>query len=460
MYLAIDLGTTGCRSIIFDNSLNTVSESYEEYPLITKDGFVEQNAGLWWKLTLKTAGNAISEISSKSIDGISISSQGISVVPVDEKFDPLCNAISWLDIRAEEEAEQIKKDFGENKIREITGKPCNSVYTLPKILWMKKNKPEIYNKAYKFLMPLDFLTAKLTGNFITDRSMASGTLMYDLKNACWCNEILDRYDIDIEKLPKLVYTGEIAGYVLPEIRKELGLKENCIVAVGAQDQKCAAYGAGLDENDITVSLGTAAAVTKLWKNIKNSNIPNVTWCGYTEPNTWVTEGVVATAGTCLRWIRDTLYKGKKYSVIDIEAEAAIKKENNLIFLPFMSGDGAFCGLSLSDTRGDFAAAVMEGVACEIRALLESMNAYEEKQKIILFGGGAKSDLWCSIISDVTGKEVFVPSTEEAACAGAARAAAKANGTEIKPLSISRRYKPKRNYEEKYKRYIGLKNDIH
>lgn len=464
MYLAIDLGTTGCRSIIFDGELKEISSSYKEYPLITNGGFVEQNADLWWELTLKTAQSAISKsnVSSKEIDGISISSQGISVVPVDEKCNPMCNAISWLDTRAGAEAEQLKNDFGEDKIREITGKPCDSVYTLPKILWLKKNKPEIYRKAYKLLMPLDFLTAKLTGNFITDHSMASGTLMYDLKNACWCNEILDRYDIDTEKLPKLLYTGENAGVILPEIRNMLGLKDNCIFAVGAQDQKCAALGAGLDEDSITISLGTAAAVTKLWKELNNSVIQNVTWCGYIKPQCWVTEGVVATAGTCLRWIRDTFYKDEKYSVIDKEAENAIKCGNTLTFLPFMSRQGAFYGVSLSNTRANFAASVMEGVAFEIRALLESMSAYESKQKIILFGGGAKSDLWCQIISDVTGMEIAVPSTEEAAGAGAARAAAKAWGNNINPLSCKKSYKPLKNYDEQYKKYISIRsqNDLY
>ena len=463
LYLAIDLGTTGCRSIIFDEELKEISSSYSEYPLITKGGgFVEQDANLWWHLTVKTALSAISQsgISSQNIDGISISSQGISIVPVDEECNPLCNAIGWLDTRAGVEAEEFKNDFGEDKIRKITGKPCSSVYTLPKILWIKDNEPEIYEKAYKLLMPLDFLTAKFTGNFVTDHSMASGTLMYDLEKVCWSDEILKRYGIDIEKLPKLAYAGEIAGTVLPEIRDILGLKDTCIVAVGAQDQKCAALGAGLDENSITISLGTAAAVTKLWKNLENSVAENVTWCGYTEPESWVTEGVVATAGTCLRWVRDTFYKGEKYSVIDMEAEAAIEQGNSLIFLPFMSGEnGAFYGVSLADKRANFAAGVMEGVALEIRALLENMSAYEKKRRIILFGGGAKSRLWCQIISDVTGMEISVPSTEEAAGAGAARAAALAAGKMINPLSCSKVYKPQKSYEEKYKKYLLISGNF-
>ncbi|MBQ7574781.1 MAG: hypothetical protein IJT23_11085 [Clostridia bacterium] len=458
MYLAIDLGTTGCRSIIFDSKLKEISSSYEEYPLTIKGTFIEQNAELWWELTLKTSKEAIknANISPCCIDGISISSQGISVVPVDKNCKPLCGAISWLDTRAEKEAERIKNDFGETKILKITGKPCNSVYTLPKILWIKNNMPQIYKNTYKFLMPLDFLTAKLTGNFITDHSMASGTLMYDVYNACWCDEILDKYDIEIKKLPKLAYTGEFAGYVLPQIREKLGLKENCIVAVGAQDQKCAAYGVGISADSVTVSLGTAAAVTVLCNEAKGVTAKNITLCGYVEPDTLVSEGVLNTAGTCLRWLRDTIYNGEKYSVIDKEAKTA--SQNSLIFVPYMSdGGGMFSGLALSTKRCDFARAVMEGVAFEIRALLDAMESYGKKQKIILFGGGARSDVWCQIICDVTGMDILVPSTEEAAGAGAARAAARTAGKITEPLLCDRIYKPGKNYDEKYKRYISLIN---
>ena len=467
LYLAVDLGTTGCRSIIFDDKLNQISSAYEEYSLIIdKEGFAEQDADLWWELTLRTAISAISasNVPKSEIRGISVSSQGISIVPVDENCNPLCNSISWLDIRATKEAKQFERDFGENEIISLTGKPCSEVYTLPKLLWLKNNKPEIYKKAYKFLMPLDFLTAKFTGEYITDHSMASGTAMYDLKNARWCQEILDFYSIDIKKLPNISYTGEKAGVILPEIREKLGLREDCVFAVGAQDQKSAAYGVGLDEDSITISLGTAAAVTKCSRNIESNRMKNVTWCGYTNSGVWVAEGVVSTAGTCLRWIRDTFYKGEDYSIINSEAEKALKNGTSLMFFPFMNGgadgeQGTFYSVDLSKTRGDFALAVMEGVAFEIRTLLENINAYERKRKIILFGGAARSELWCRIISNITKMDVLIPITEEAASAGAARAAAKAMGTDISPLLCNKSYKPNKDYEEKYEKYKEIRTKL-
>lgn len=475
MYLAVDLGTTGCRSIIFDKSLNLIADSYEEYGLITfQNDRVEQDAELWWKLTLKTAKKAIkkAEIDAKLIKGISISSQGITIVPVDKDINPLCNAISWLDARAKEQTLKIKKDFGCKKIFEITGKKLESYFTLPKLMWLKSEEREIWYKAYKFLMPMDYLTAKLTGNCVTDHSMASGTLLYDLKNCRWSREILDKFNIPKEKLPEILWSGEIAGTVLPEIASEIGVTTDCVVAVGAQDQKCAALGAGLKDGIMTISLGTAGAITKQWDMVDYAQSSKVGWCGYVDQGTWVTEGVINTAGTSLRWVRDILFKGDGYKIIDEEAQKAIDCGNSVMFYPYLNGpsspdfypesQGCFYGMNLSTVRGNFAAAVMEGVAFQVKILLEEMNAYSNVDQIILFGGGAKGELWCQIIADVTGLEIMIPSTFEAAGAGAAILAARATGEDLKSLECVKSFRPsdkKDMYEEKYKLYRKIEKKL-
>ncbi len=474
IYLAIDLGTTGCRSILFDENLSVLSQSYEEYGLITpKEKWVEQDANLWWELTKRTILGVKQKtgILSSQIKAIAISSQAITVVPVDENIEPLCNAISWLDTRADEECRRIQKDFSSGQIYRLTGKPLTPVYTLPKILWLKENEPQIYQKAYKLLAPLDFLVAKLTGKPVTDHSMASGTLMYDLRNACWSEEILSRFEIDKNKLPSLADSTSFAGYVKEDVREELGLSEKCVVAVGAQDQKCAAFGAGLDERSITISLGTAAAVTKLWKDVRINEKNGACWCGYVEKDCYVTEGVVETAGTCLRWVRDLLFSNESYDVINKEAAEARERGSSLLFYPYLSGSttqfesspqGVFYGASLATKRGDYALSVMEGVAFEIRALLENVGANEEAERIILFGGGAKSDLWCEILSDTTGLDIVVPDTVEAAGAGAAMIAALAAGDSLLALPAKRRFVPGKMrdaYNEKYRKYKVLKQKM-
>ncbi len=470
IYLAIDLGTTGCRSILFDSNLKSIAAEYEEYGLITpKEGYVEQNAESWWEMTLRTAAKAIekSGISGKEIESISISSQGITIVPVDESIAPLCNAITWLDTRAEDETKQIREDFGEETMFALTGKPISSSYTLPKLMWMKKNLPHCFQKAYKFLMPMDFLIAKFTGICVTDYSMASGTLMYDLKHFCWSKKILDFYGIHEETLPRIAVSGSKVGFVLPEVAQRLGLKADCVVAVGAQDQKCAALGAGLKDGVMTISLGTAAAITKRWENAETEQNNGVGWCGYIEKSAFVTEGVINTAGTCLRWIRDMFFKGETYDIINQEAEKALENGSQLLFYPHLAGGsspfyypestGVFHGIRLSTGRGDFALAVMEGIAFQIRAILEAMQAYENVHTLVLFGGGAKSDLWAQIIADATGMEICITNNPEAAGAGAAMLAARAVGKELEPLEITGVYLPKKKdiYHEKYVRYLAI-----
>lgn len=469
LFLAIDLGTTGCRSIIFNDALQPLGSSYEEYGLITaKETYVEQDAELWWALTLKTAKAAIAEakIDPKEIRGISISSQGITVVPVDGNWNPLCNAISWLDTRCEAEVEQIRNHYSAEVVTATTGKPLHPYYTLPKILWLQKNKPELIQRAHKLLMPLDFLTARFTGKAVTDHSMACGTLFYDVNRQCWWEEALDLFHINKNQLPDLAWAGEPIGPVLPEVAKELGLDPECTVALGAQDQKCAALAAGLDADTVTVSLGTAGAISQLHPGgtaaIRGK-------CSYIIPQAWVTEGVINTAGTCLRYIRDLFYKDEPYRLIDEEAEQALESGRELFFYPYMSGPsdpdhykdstGCFYGINLATRRGEYALAVMEGIAAQIRIILEAMSSYESINEMVVFGGAAKSDLWCRIIADITGITVCVPSTAEAAGAGAAMLAAKGAGIDLKPLQITKTYAPSTDRKEWYARYRAIEKKL-
>lgn len=474
LYLAVDLGTTGCRSILFDPALRPVSYAYEEYGLITpREKWTEQDAELWWDVTLRTAQQAIADSgrSPKDIRGISISSQGITVVPVDEQLRPLCNALSWLDVRAESQTEKIRQDYGSEAMFALTGKPVEADWTLPKLLWLREERPEIWEKTWKFLMPMDFLIARLTGHCITDHSMASGTLLYDLRCQGWSRELLDHYGIREDQLPELRWSGESAGVVLPEVAQALGLREDCVVAVGAQDQKCAALGAGLDPHTITISLGTAGAIIKLWEHFLPQNCDKIGWCGYVRPETWVTEGVVNTAATCLRWVRDLMFPGESYDTINREAEAAIAAGSSLFFYPYLNGPsapdfypsavGCFYGITLSTKRGDFAAAVMEGVAFQIRILLEEMGI-EGVSRSVVFGGGAKSPLWCQMIADAIGVSLQVPSTEEAAGAGAAMLAAQACGTELKHLECAKLYHPSQRQaisQARYENYRAVEKKL-
>ncbi len=475
IYLSIDLGTTGCRSLLFDASLTPLSYAYEEYGLITPhEGEVEQDAELWWELTLRTAAAAIEKagLDGKSIDSISISSQGITVVPVDHALRPLCHALTWLDVRAEQETAELVERFGAERLYRLSGRQPSPALTLPKLLWLRRHRPEIFDAAYKFLTPMDFLIGRLTGRPITDRSMASGTMLYDLGRQEWDPDMLSACGLTADRLPELGIGGEDAGVVLPSVAKKLGLRPNCRVAVGAQDQKCAALGAGLADGVMTVSLGTAVAIEKLWSDARTEINNGVCWCGYARPNLYVTEGVINTAGTCLRWVRDMLFPDTAYSVMDQEAEEALERGSSLLFYPYLNGpsapdyypdsQGCFYGVNLATRRGDFALAVMEGIGFQMRVLLEAMEAYGNVHTLVLFGGGAKSDLWCRILADATGMRIKVTKTTEAAGAGAAILAANAIGEYPAPLTCERVYEPSERaaeYEAKYQTFRALEKRL-
>lgn len=478
-YLAIDLGTTGCRSIVFDEALTMRASSYEEYGLITPCAeWVEQDAELWWTLTLKTAQKAIAEagIDGREIDAVSVSSQGITIVPVDGRATPLGNAISWLDVRAAEQAETLRQKIGVADLFELSGKCIDPAYSLPKMMWLKKERPEQYQNAYKFLMPMDYLLAKLSGRFLTDHTMASGTLAYDMKAKTWNEPILRMLGIERAKLPDLVWSGEAVGTVLPEVAAHLSLREDCIVIAGAQDQRCASLAAGIGKGTMTISLGTAGAVCKLWDHLPAVRDMRIGWSAYIREDAWITEGVINTASVCLRWLRDIMYPDCDYDMISAEAECAQKRGNALIFYPYLSGascperypdsTGCFYGATLATQRSDFALAVMEGVAFQIRILLEVMEAYKDVRTLVLFGGGSNSPFWCQLIADITQMRIQVPDITEAAGAGAAILAGIGAGRfdRMSAPRVQARnvYSPGPNkaaYEQRYQRYRALEKKV-
>lgn len=474
-YLGVDLGTTGCRSIVYDRKLTRRGESYYEYGLIqNNNGYVEQNADHWWEMVRKTVKESIqnANLAGGEISGVGLSSQAITIVPVNDRVEPLCNAISWLDTRAEKQAERLLNEFGHKRIFQMTGKRIDAAYSLPKILWLKEERPEVFEQTWKFLSPMDFLIGKLTGNCITDHSMASGTLLYDIAGCRWNSSIIEACGLSEAQLPELKWAGEPAGTIvdLP------GVGPKCIVATGAQDQRCASFGAGLRPGVMTVSLGTAGAVCKYRNSVQTGQTDRIGWSAYINKGSWVTEGVINTAAACLRWLRDTMYIGQSYDTINHEAEECMHRGTGLLFYPFLNGpsspdyfkdaQGCFYGVSLSTERADFALAIMEGIAFQIRNLLEVMDAYEDVQKLVIFGGGAKSDLWCRIIADITGLNVAKPLTAEAASFGAAVLAGIACGEfdrdDPPTIAEEKLYRPDKHvsyYESKYTSYKEIARSL-
>lgn len=474
--IGLDLGTTGCKSIVFSYQGDMLGESYIEYALKTlSDKMIEQDPNEWWSLSLKAIKEAVSNsgVDRSQIAGISISSQGIAFLPVDENCNPLSNAISWLDTRAGEQAEKINSILGEDKIYSVTGKRISSAYVLPKILWIKENNPNLYKSTFKFLTAHDFILAKLTGELFTDHTLAGGTLLYDINKLSWSSVLAETFNVDTGKLPEIRWSGEAAGYLRKEIAEILGLGSRVTVCVGAQDQKAAAVGARLCKDTATVSLGTAAAIEMLSDKPVFDLLKRIPCFTYAEKGAWVLEAVVSTSGAALKWVRNTLFPDCGYQELDRMSEESRVGAQRVFFYPHLAGAyspfwnsntrAMFYGLSLDTSRADIIRAVLEGIAFQLKS---NIRAAEEMgvrvDTVNVFGGGSKSKVWCKIIADILGKKLVAFESPEIANLGAGMLAARGCGLDAgefgsRILKKNTIYQPDPEcmlkYEDVYEEYI-------
>ncbi len=412
MYLGIDLGTTGLKCVMFETDGTALAEYNEEYPLIFIDSFVEQDANLWWSNVVTAVRTLTEKTGRRDVTALSISSQSISFVPVDGEGAPLYNSINWLDMRAVAETERIAREIGEKTVFRKTGKHVDPAYSLPKLMWFREKRPEVYEEAAKILFPLDFLNMKLTGKCVTDYTIAGGSMLYNIVEKCWDDELLSFSGIDADKLPEVRETGCDLGEVLPHVADELGIGRGCRVILGGQDQKIAAIGAGISEGVVTMSFGTASAIEKLSREmIYDSPLSQFRFNdGY-----FITEGVADTTGAALKWLSRTMGDISYRECDELAAESCPGANGVTAHTSFAKG-ASFEGLTLSTTKGDLIYALYEGTCREIADRLEKMGGADEMR---VFGGGSKSKIWCEILARITGCRIGILDTPETASRGAA-----------------------------------------
>jgi xylulokinase len=424
-FLGLDLGTTNCKCLLLDeNKEITASASVDCELLFTSEG-VEQNAENWWNDAVLAIRKlfCVSKIDPRDISAMSISSQGISGVPVDIDGNPLYSALSWLDARSESEADEIKTKFGEDYMYRQTGKNA-LCYSFLQLMWIKNNLPEIYSKIWKYMLPLDYLNFKFTGKAMMDLSMASGTYAFDISKHKWISELFSYAKIPESIFSDLGEMGGPVGYITKKAGEQTGLSQNTLVVMGAQDQRCASIGAGICPRVATVSLGTSAAVCSLIDRPLFDPERRVTCCA-ADTGHWVLESVVATACAALDWAKEMFFAGYSHKEID-EMAALAPDSGGVVFTPNLSendkknGGGTLGGFTLKTTKNEIARAVLEGVAIQLRDHLNIHETVNQKiDGIILFGGGAASEIWTRIIAEITQKKTSAPKTRETAAFGAA-----------------------------------------
>ncbi len=429
--IGIDIGTSGTKSVLFKGN-KVVASHMAEYPVYQpENGWAEQNPEDWWNATCETVRKITESIDSTEIAGIGLSGQMHGLVMLDENNDVIRPSIIWCDQRTAAECAEIEEAVGHERLIEITANPALTGFTASKIMWVKKHEPENYAKCKHILLPKDYVRFKLTGEYATDVSDASGMQLMDIKNRCWSDEILDILGIDRSLLAKMHESAEVSGYVTEESAKLIGIKAGIPVAAGAGDNAAAAVGTGIvSEGKAFATIGTSGVVFAHTDKPKIDPKGRVhTFC-CAVPDKWHVMGVTQAAGLSLKWFRENFCKELSYIEMDALAEAKPIGSDRLLYLPYLMGErtphldadarGVFFGLSASHDVGNMIRAVMEGVAYSLRDCLDVLREMGiMTDEITACGGGGTSKLWRKILADLFGSRVKTITSKEGPALGAA-----------------------------------------
>jgi xylulokinase len=494
--LGVDVGTTAVKCVLFDLSGKVVASGRTEYPLIMpKPGFVEAEAETYWNAFKESLGKvlSISKIDAEEILGVSVSSQGESFVMLDRDGYPLSRVIVWLDNRSEEEAQIIKREFGVDEVYRITGQnDVISTWTATKILWLKRNQPAVFKKVHKFLLLEDYFIYRLSGRFITDYSIVSSSLLFDISRKRWWNDILSFIGLDEDNLPELKSSGVPAGDIDEKVAKETGLCKHTTVSTGAYDQAASAVGVGnIEPGVVSETTGAALAIVATTNKMVLDPMRRMPCHYHAAPGKYFLQPWCHTAGAILKWFRDNFGHVEieaadkmgldSYDLLTLEAAQVPPGSDGLILLPHFMGaaspefdskaKGVLFGLTLYHGKGHIIRAIMESVAYMLRRNIEMLEEMGiEIREVRSCGGAARSPLWNQIKADVLQKPVLTIHTEETAALGAAMLAGLATKTfssleEAAGAMISikdRKDSLKDNktvYEKRYKTYTALYDRI-
>ncbi|GBC75420.1 Xylulose kinase [archaeon HR06] len=464
MILSLDIGTLGAKVGLLNEDLNLIYQRSQEYKINhPKLGWAEQDPEVWWK-TIKSL---LKGLDLREVKAIGISNTCPSLIAMDEEGKALRPAILYMDQRSLKQAEKIKKKLGLNRIFKVTGNRISpGTLSLTSLLWIKEEEPEVYKKAKLFVHANGYIAFKLTDNAAMDPSNASLTGLFDIRRIRWSEELVEDLDLDLSKLPKILWSYERVGYTSKEASRELGINEGIPVIIGAADTACAALGLGLiREGQAFETTGTSSVLAFL-TNKDNFDIRLLNRC-YVKENLWLFMGAMSTTGAALRWFKDNFsYKDYK----DIDEEAREGSSNNLIFLPYMMGErcplwdpyarGVLIGLSLNHRRGDIARAIMEGVAYGLRNNLEILESLGlEVKEIRVTGAAAKSKIWCEIKANILKKRIIIPNIKETTLLGVAILALSQSSSKLESLADKIYQKGgeiiEPSYLEKYDKYYEI-----
>lgn len=434
LFIGLDVGTTATKAVVTDRNGHVYGKGYFEYELtFPGEGQVEQNAEDWWTAAVKAIRQAISTLPDPDeIVGIGLSTQGATLVAVDEKGMPLAPAITWMDQRATAQSAAADEAIGADVMYHKTGWGLSPVGDVAKMRWLREEQPELFQKTAYFVSTLEFMNYRLCGHFVIDPTNAAIRQLLDIHTGQWDPEILDFIGISTDRLPEIRSVGQAVGHLTPAAAKELGLSANVQVFNGAHDQYCAALGAGaVHIGDMLLATGTTWVVLGVTDQLMftPSHIaPGI----HPVKGRYGAMASLVSAGSALKWYRNIV--GENFAKIDEQAALRTRSASDLLFYPYLCGAGfphgkpeirgALTGLDLHHDKYDIARALMEGVAFETALTLEQFSAQGMGvHRLMMTGGASKSLLWSQLVGYITGCEIYRMKEPDTGCIGASMIAA-------------------------------------
>lgn len=484
LLLGIDIGTSGCKIALFSRDGSVVCSNTEEYPVYyPAPGFVEQDPNEWWEAICRGSKKLITQnnVSPVDIAGVGVDGQSWAAIAVDENGDVLTRNPIWMDTRSESICRELNETVGEDRLFAVSGNPLKAQYTTGKIIWYKKNKPDVYNKINKILQSNSYIVYKMTDVMSHDMSQGYGLHCFDMKKGKWDMDMCKALGIKSNLLPDLAACHEVVGTISESAAAKMGLVKGIPVVAGGLDAACGTLGAGVLEHGQTQEQGGQAGGMSIC--LKEYCADKRLILGYhVVPGRWLLQGGTTGGGGVMRWFHEQFgfeerlkageTGGSSMALLDELAKTVPAGSDGVVFLPYMAGErspiwdekakGVFYGLDYSKTKAHLTRAVMEGAAY---ALLHNIEVAEGAGAAVgtmrAMGGAANSRFWTQMKADLTGRPIEVPGSDTATTLGAALLAGVGVGVYrdfaeavSETVKVKRRHEPSEQNKNEYNRGYG------